>query len=261
MSEPRSGIDDALLHAYVDDRLASADRARVEAHLLQDAEAARKVEAWAAQADALRAAFPLDEAEPIPASMRALFARPTLFDHARAALPRRASAWAALLLVAVLSGGAGWWSHGRFTASPAIGLPREAARAHAIYTAEVLHAVEVPASEEKHLVAWLSKRLGTQLKAPYLGNAGFSLVGGRLLPAGRKDLAAQFMYENARGERLTLYIRDGEAGADSSFRVTEEKGATGFYWVDAGYGYALVGPLRRDAMLPIARQVYAQLMD
>lgn len=257
MSEPRSGIDDALLHAYVDDRLASADRARVEAYLLQDAEAARKVEAWAAQADALRSAFPLDEAEPIPASMRALFARPTWMERARAVAPRLA----ALLLVAILSGGAGWWSHGRFTASPAAGLPREAARAHAIYTAEVLHAVEVPASQEKHLVAWLSKRLGTQLKAPYLGNAGFNLVGGRLLPAGRSDLAAQFMYENTRGERLTLYIRDGEAGADSSFRVSEENGATGFYWVDAGYGYALVGPLRREAMLPIAREVYAQLMD
>ncbi len=257
MNQPKPGIDDAMLHAYVDDRLDSADRARVEAHLLQDAEATRKVEAWAAQADALRAAFPLDEAEPVPAAMRALFARPSLLDRTIKFAPRMA----ALLLVAVLSAGAGWWGHARLGGNPLPPLPREAARAHAIYTAEVLHAVEVPASEEKHLVAWLSKRLGTQLKAPYLGNAGFNLVGGRLLPAGRKDLAAQFMYENPRGERLTLYIRDGEPGEDSSFRVTEENGATGFYWVDNGYGYALVGPLRRDAMLPIAREVYAQLIN
>ncbi len=257
MSEPKAGIDDALLHAYVDDRLDSAQRARVEAHLLQDVEAARKVEAWGAQADALRAAFPLDETEAVPGAMRAVFARPSLFDLARKVAPRAAM----LLLALMLGGGAGWWGHARFGSNPLPPLPREATRAHAIYTAEVLHAVEVPASEEKHLVAWLSKRLGTQLKAPYLGNAGFNLVGGRLLPAGRRDLAAQFMYENARGERLTLYIRDGEPGEDSSFRVTEETNATGFYWVDGGYGYALVGPLRRDAMLPIAREVYAQLMN
>ena len=62
------------------------------------------------------------------------------------------------------------------------------------------------ADQEAHLVAWLSKRLGTQLKIPQLSGLGFNLVGGRLLP-GDQGPVAQFMYQDAQGQRLTLYVR------------------------------------------------------
>jgi anti-sigma factor RsiW len=255
MSERGDMIDDATLHAYVDDRLNAAERTRVEAYLLRNAEAAERVANWQDQADALRSHFAPQLDEAVPAALQAMLLRPSWAERATRLLPRIA----ALLLVAGLSAGLGWWGRGALPSNGAAPLSREAARAHLIYTAEVLHPVEVPATEEKHLVAWLSKRLGTQLKVPQLMEAGFNLVGGRLLPAASPGVAAQFMYENKRGERLTLYVRSGEAGTDTAFQFTEQNGAAGFYWIDGGYGYALVGALDRDKLLPIARTVYAQL--
>src|SRR3954469_26045385 len=41
----------------------------------------------------------------------------------------------------------------------AANFPMRAARAHAVFVSEVRHPVEVDASQQEHLVAWLSKRL------------------------------------------------------------------------------------------------------
>ena len=55
--------------------------------------------------------------------------------------------------------------------------PMRAALAHAVYAPEVRHPVEVDASQQEHLVRWLSKRLGLDLKVPVLAAEGFELLG------------------------------------------------------------------------------------
>ena len=67
-------------------------------------------------------------------------------------------------------------------------------------------------------------------------------MGGRLLPA-EDGPAAQFMYENCTGERLTLYLRSG-IGA--------------FYWSDEGFGYALAARADRGPLLRISEIVHQQ---
>ena len=59
-------------------------------------------------------------------------------------------------------------------------------------------------ASEAHLLPWLSRRVGTTLRAPDLGAFDLKLLGGRLLP-GRSGPAALFMYESANGERFTIY--------------------------------------------------------
>ena len=59
-------------------------------------------------------------------------------------------------------------------------LAHRAAIAHAVYSPEVRHPVEVSADQQDHLVRWLSKRLGTDLRPPVLGGSGFELVGGQI---------------------------------------------------------------------------------
>jgi len=61
----------------------------------------------------------------------------------------------------------------------------------------------------------LSKRLNRTLTIPSLHEYGFELVGGRLLP-GEDGPAAQFMYQNANGERLTLYMTGGSGKSDGA---------------------------------------------
>lgn len=138
-------------------------------------------------------------------------------------------------------------------------LAHRAALAHRVYAPEVRHPVEVGADQQEHLVAWLSKRLGTPLHPPRLAPLGYELVGGRLLP-GDNGPVAQFMYTDASGQRLTLYVSSGQAGnRDTGFRYARDGGLSVFYWIDGSYGYALSGALGKAELSQIANAVYEQL--
>jgi anti-sigma factor RsiW len=255
VSEERADVVETELHAYVDGALDLQHRAAVEAWLLAHPEQQERVAAFRAQNDALRALFDPVLDEPVPGRLR-VPVRPyrTLPSSGQLA------AWAATLIVGVA---VGWLLRGP-AAQPAVALaaatlPERAALAHAIYTPEVLHPVEVGADQEAHLVKWLSKRLDQPLKAPDLSALGFRLVGGRLLPGGDKP-AGQFMYENTVGRRLTLYVStDLNGNRETAFRFAQERGASVFYWIDGPLGYALVADMDRAPLLQAAEQVYRQL--
>lgn len=138
-------------------------------------------------------------------------------------------------------------------------LSKQAAFAHVAFVPEVLHPVEVSAKQEAHLVNWLSKRLGGDVRAPHLSGTGFELMGGRLLP-GEAGPAAQFMYQDNRGQSLTLYVkREHARDAETAFRFAKENGVSVFYWIDRDFGYALSGDLPKGELLTVAETVYRQL--
>jgi anti-sigma factor RsiW len=119
--------------------------------------------------------------------------------------------------------------------------------------------VEVDASQQEHLVNWLSKRLGTKLRVPVLAPEGYDLLGGRLLP-GPDGPVAQFMYQEGSGKRLTLYVSARAKSEDqTAFRFAQEDGVAVFYWIDGNWGYALSGEIERDALARVARIVYHDL--
>lgn len=135
-----------------------------------------------------------------------------------------------------------------------------AAEAHRIYAAEKLHVVEVGADQKDHLVGWLSRRVGTELVAPDLTAEGFDLVGGRLLPSGEK-VAAQFMYQDYAGNRISLYVTSTQAGGETGFRQFEHDGARTFYWLDQGFAYAVAGAVSETVIDAVARSAYRQILD
>jgi anti-sigma factor RsiW len=160
-------------------------------------------------------------------------------------------------------GGGLWW--GRVgSASAPVATARfvhDAQVAHAVFVPEKRHPVEVAASDEAHLVQWLSRRLGAPLKVPALTPLGYRLLGGRLLP-GEGTPRAQFMYEDAQGRRLTLYVAvlaPGQTDSTAAFRSVREGDAESFYWVENRFGYALNGQLPAADIQAVAREVYAQL--
>jgi anti-sigma factor RsiW len=156
----------------------------------------------------------------------------------------------------------GWQLHDIKGAEPRSDMPawaHRAAIAHVVYSPEVRHPVEVGADQESHLVAWLSKRLNTPLRIPHLGALGYNLVGGRLLP-GDIGPVAQFMYQDVRGQRLTLYVRsDAERNKETAFRFAQDGNVRVFYWIDRGQGLALSGEIAKDELLRVANAVYQQL--
>lgn len=245
-------IEDRELHAYVDGVLAPERRAAVEAYLAAHPDAAQRVKDYRAQTTMLRAALDPVLNEPVPAG---LILRP----RATARAWRRHVGVAASLVVAAALG---WFARGQVL-TPAdlhTDLAQRAVLAHRVYAPEVLHPVEVSARQEQHLVQWLSKRLRTPVRAPRLAHAGFQLVGGRLLPGADANPAAQFMYENAEGRRLTLYVAANRDGPhETAFRYNEADGVHTFYWIEGALGYALTGDIERPQLLHIAEAVYRDL--
>ena len=247
-------ISEAELHAYADGLLAPARGADVEAWLAQHPADLERLQAWRQQNRQLRALFDPVLAEPVPA---ALSAPPRWASRPWQAAQRLAAA----LLLALAGGAAGWVLRGVPAAGMqyAHGLPHQAALAHAVYSPEVRHPVEVGADQEEHLVKWLSKRLGAPLRAPHLGKLGYELVGGRLLP-GERGPVAQFMYQDAGGQRLTLYVSSGQPGQrDTAFRFAQEGQLGVFYWIDGKFGYALSAGVGKSELAKVAAAVYEQL--
>jgi anti-sigma factor RsiW len=238
--------------------------------------------------------LPHDRSEASDASSRALDAAlrdlhrevltepvpPTLLDTARrlAALQQQNTQswqWTGMAAGLVLAFGVGWFTHGRLgtqaheAATLAKGavaheFVRQASYAHAVYLPEQRHPVEVAASEQEHLVQWLSKRVGKPLKVPKLEAQGFELVGGRLLP-GDAGARAQFMFQDKQGQRVTLYlgaIKQADPGADAKstqFRFDSSGAVASFYWVDQGFGYALSGQVDNATLMALANTVYSQI--
>jgi anti-sigma factor RsiW len=256
MNGAPSPVDEAMLHAFVDDELSADDRDRVAAWLAEHPDAAANVVAWRQQGALLHAAFDPVLDEPVPERLRRLAEAPR-----SARVPWLRIAAGVALFAAGL--GVGWLAQSERAVRPpevdiASHLVRDAFGAHQVFSPEVRHPVEVAASEEAHLVGWLTKRIGAPVRAPQLAQSGFRLMGGRLL-AESGQAAAQFMYEDPSGARLTLYVRRMAADQASAFRFAESDGMAGFYWMDGTLGYALIGAIGRDRLLPITRAVYDQL--
>jgi len=265
MSEPHTPAptsDDAL-HALADDRLDAAEAARLREHL--DAGAVDTADAWHAQREVLRAHHADVLQQPLPASFIAA-AQKLADTQARQSQWWR---WGGMAASVALAFTGGWFASqlsqggaAMVAAAGVHGFARQAALAHVVYLPEVRHPVEVPAAQQEHLVQWLSKRLNRPLKVPNLAPQGYELVGGRLLP-GENGARAQFMFQNAGGERVTLYLGavnpGGRNAKETAFSFLDDGAAPGFYWVDQGFGYALSGKLPRAALLALATAVYQQL--
>ncbi len=253
MTKPSQPIEEADLQAYVDRQLDPARAAEVEAYLSSHLDEAERIAAYRVQNEALHAVFDQVLEEGVPPAML----RPRRWNWLRQGI--RVAAAVAFFTLGIAGG---WWLRGPggVTAVPAAALLAErAVLAHSVYVPEVRHPVEVGADEETHLVKWLSKRLGSEIKAPKLAEAGFTLVGGRLLPDAPSP-AAQFMYEDAEGRRITLYLRTGAwENRTTAFRWLRQGNVAVYYWIDQSIGYALAGAMEKDELWRLANIVYEQL--
>lgn len=250
------GEDD--LQAFIDDRLDDSRRAEVEAHLAHHPETAERVAAERRQRAMLRGQLAAKFAEPVPARLR--------IANIRAA---RRGGWAgkvrlaaAALVIFVVGAAGGWFANSLVPVSAPVAqttsVAQGATAAYRTFVVEVAHPVEVGAAQETHLLQWLGKRLGRPLAAPDLSRFGYKLMGGRLLPAG-SAAAAQLMYDDASGRRLTVYVR-AASGTETAFRFQQEGDAATFAWIDQGFGFAVTAMASRDELLPIAEAVYQKFV-
>ena len=123
-----------------------------------------------------------------------------------------------------------------------------------VYAADQRHPIEVAATERDHLNTWLSRRIQHQIAAPDLSSAGYSLLGGRLL-SDRGKPAALFMYQDAAGNRLTVFVAhtDEREGAGSKHGVREDLKAIS--WSEGPLTLAVTGPVDAVRLREIGEMV------
>ena len=247
-------FSDEQLSAYIDGELSAEARLQVEDAAREHPELARRLEHERAVADALSTALDPVMDEPIPARLL----------HAVAPRPWSWGARIAAGLACAAIGAALGWEAAKQIELPAqLAAPRpitvEAAAAHAVYVPEKRHAVEVVSSEKAHLNRWLSKRLSHELAAPNLEPHGFELVGGRMV-ADTGTPAAQYMYEDASKNRVTIYVRrEPQALSSTALSLAEDRGFKVVHWEEDQISYAVTGTLEQQRMMDIATAARDQL--
>lgn len=246
-------MEDWALHAYADGELSAEQRVEVEALLARDPEAARKLADWKRQRDLLKAAYDGVLDEPVPPQLAA-----TLRGGPG---PSHLSPWlamAAAILLLFCGGLAGWFLKGETAAVTVADLGRQALEAHAVYAVEVRHPVEVGGSDKEHLQAWLSKRVGTAFTVPDLTEDGYSLLGGRLL-SGSDGPAALLMYEDHKGQRLSVVLAAPGTDTETALKVQEQGRLIACTWQDGKLAVAVAGEMARDPMMALAKAVYEKI--
>jgi anti-sigma factor RsiW len=273
MTNLQISIDEDDFQAFVDGQLPPERRRAVMAYLAGRPDEASRMDDYRTLSESLHLAYDEVLYEPLPKRLRVEYYR------GQSSWAGRLGDWlginrlgpvmrfAGIALLLLAGGGGGWLVHDRYDAeeaeTPAMSFARQAANAHLVFATDLRHPVEFGADQQDSLLLWLSERLGQALHAPNLQALGYTLVGGRLLPASGQP-AAQLMYENPDAQRITLYIRARWATPLSSAQegtvsFAGEGGVSMVYWIEDALAYALIGPMDREQLFSAAKTIQQQL--
>ena len=249
-----SPVGDDDLQAFVDRRLPPDRLAIVDAYLRSHPEVAKRL-ARTAELEALLSGALRDKfEEPIPARLRvkALIARR---DPGRRLLLRQA---AAIVLIVGASGAGGWFARDLATRPERLSVASaNADAAFRTFSVEVRHPVEVRATETPHLAQWISARLQRPLTPPDLASLGFRLMGGRVLPTAGAP-AAQLMYDNDHGTRLTVYMQPMPIDSEE-FHYVDRDDVRTVFWARNQLALAVTGRVTREELMLVAQTVHREM--
>ena len=241
------------LEAFADGELPAEDARRVAAALETDAD----LRAQFAEICRLGAALEqvADDPEDDDPAIGVLANRleRQLVLRRRAQLSRYGAA-AAAVVAAV--GTAGWYSHAALSpavpgAAPAVmaantvdpgALPSfvaDAAGAHSIFAFDSVHPVEFTSSDQPVMHDWFVSHLGGNASVPQLDSLGFTLVGGRLL-GGAEGAMAQILYENAKGDRVSLIYGKRQLPGGPEVKLVKVGKSFASYWQHNDFSWAVV---------------------
>jgi anti-sigma factor RsiW len=259
----------AEMLAYVDDCLDPQARSAFEARLKADPELRREVARWESQNRAIRAAFgapprgalDLGGASNENAVRRAGEAAKSVDGAARPfgqARKRRAAARPIakprpsgpgptarrLVRVVTLAAAIAW------VGLPSLG-PRPPAALIAAGASAARALGDLPVEFVAGDPAALAQRLGARLALSPPLAPGLQLIGARLAP-GSQATATLYLYENSRGERVTLMVEPLDEIGAAPARRGEADGLSVAAWTGAGYGFVAAAHDDKDVESLIA---------
>ncbi|HKJ95184.1 MAG TPA: hypothetical protein VKA32_06115, partial [Gammaproteobacteria bacterium] len=273
------------LHDYVDDELDPGTRLDVARHLAEAPSDRAAVEAYQTQGEALHLLYDEVLSEPVPDRLRAVLAhsagtdrpgdsQPTPRPRAQSAWPRALVAAAAAVVLLVAGGATGWKVRGdlyrQYTQQLALStFLRNAATSYTLYGNSKTPWSSPSVSDAKTFVSQFKQVAGTNIVAPDLEQSGYKFVGAWALPSDTGP-AGQLLYENDKGNRVTVYFqvnKSSEAsGLAPSFgngessnmprQFTQQNNLSVYYWGSGSVSYALLGEMKKDALGAIADVIF-----
>jgi len=262
MSKSLIEIQEDDLHAYVDNQLSEEKIQAVEELMRNDPNIAEQILQWQQQNNAITQYFDKENFDNIPEQLNIDKLKSKAKQNK---IKSQGLHWyysmAASLFLMIGSGLTGWFAHGSLQATPQSApiFADMAISAYEVFSVEVLHPVEVRADKKDHLVKWLSKRVNHPIQIPELENYGFKLLGGRLLSMQEGRAAAQFMFENKQGKRITWLVSKSPAYKDHAFFFKNEKSINSYYWMDSNVAYSVSGEMDRDNLHELSQGIYQQI--
>lgn len=186
-----------------------------------------------------------------------------------AAARRPAASWlpavAASLVIFLAGGAAGYLVSERQDADAPLQIAAartwldDIADYHRIYSRQTRHLVEVPASEQQHIVEWLSASTGVAFALPDLSGQNLTFEGARLLVAGGKP-TAQLLYRDADNEIFAICFLQSEPVTDKTELAESIRNDIGLVsWQKGNASYVVVGPSADPDLERLADTVSASI--
>ncbi len=258
MNSDELPVSEDDVHGLVDGRLSLRRRAFVEAYVDAHPELQAVVDEDIGIASQLRARLDAGLETPIPARLRVVNIRAQRQRRRQETLRKLAAS----LVFVIVGAGIGWSGNSLMRAHTAPPVPTEsfaaAFAAYRTFVPEKLHPVEVKSDDGNNLVKWLSNRVGRPLLVPDLSVEGFTLMGGRLLPAVQGEPAAMLMYVDGLGHRLTLYARSSSARHNFGLRFKQQGTVAAFFWANRHLDYVVAASVKRPLLQSVAEAVNRQ---
>jgi anti-sigma factor RsiW len=256
-------VIDEDLHAYVDRQLPAERRPVVERFLQDNTESARRVSAYAAQREALRAALAGPTREPIPERLN-----PYLMLQKRTSEKRRSEhqiVWrmAATVVLAIGLGGAGGWGahvgYGRLEQRQVDTFGQQAAAAYLTLAQATPQPLQVASIDG--LSTSVSKALGVPVQFHDTASAGFTLLSGWVLPAPNGQ-AVQLAFRDVKDNKvITMYLEGRPGAKETPFRRVAGAGVPTVAWEDDDLACAISGTVDPERLEQVGRSIYDALLS
>lgn len=250
------------IHLALDGELPEDERAAYAAWLEANPEMKARAARYAADMALIRGAVGGIVDEPVPEALSGI-----VTGERPASPPARAAWWrnlAAAVMLVALGGTAGYLLGLAGADAPSLAKEEDRLADHAIgayvtYAVDQSHAVEVDGGDRDYLQRWLSKRTGLKLVVPDLAEQGFELVGGRLLSTDGAATAALLVYKDKTDNQVSIYMTaEAKAKAKGTYE-TAAGGPTAIYWLDDGFGCAIVSAVSKDRLDAVAGNAWRQI--
>jgi len=230
------------IQAYVDGRLEETRRQAVEFYLAQHPERALEVRAWQRDAQQLRAQ--LSGVPDIPDN-------PAL-DPSRIRARQRERlrmrwAMAAMMLLSIGAGGFGGWQARKWQYATLQPPMADAIQAYRMFAGDGAGHFDFVSQHYGDLRSWMGRHFAGAPSPPDLSAAGFHPVGVRLI-ATSNGPAAMVLYEDARGDAISFYVRPPSVRGILPLGQRRDGDLVTEYGSANGYDYAFVSRTDPDVL-------------